>query len=92
MSLNFEWDDRKARINLIKHRIAFEEAATAFGDPLSLTIHDPAHSHGEERFVTIGESTKRRLIVIIHTNRDAIRIISARKAISRERKIYEKKN
>ena len=92
MSLNFEWVDRKARINRIKHGVAFEEAATVFSDSLSLTIHDPTHSYGEERFVTIGESTKRRLIVIIHTNRDGIRIISARKATNRERKIYEKKN
>lgn len=92
MSLNFEWDERKAKINLAKHKVSFEEAATIFGDTLSLTIHDPQHSYGEQRFITMGESNKRRLLVVVHTNRSSVRMISIRKATSHERKYYEKKN
>ena len=56
MGLQFEWDDTKARTNLTKHRVSFEEASTVFGDELSLTIHDREHSTGEDRFVTMGMS------------------------------------
>ena len=67
-----------------------EEAATIFGDPLSLTIPDPRHSEEEDRFVTIGVSSKLRTIVVVYTDRgDNVRIISARLAIKRERKDYE---
>ena len=91
MSLIFEWDKRKAKSNLKKHGVSFEEAATVFGDPLSLTIEDPLHSEGEDRFVTTGQSNRKRLLVIVHTERgDTIRIISARVATPRERKTYEK--
>ena len=90
MSLIFEWDDEKAGQNRAKHGVSFEEAATVFGDPLSLTIDDPLHSHGEERFVTIGETIYRRVCVVVHTERgDRIRIISARLATNRERTDYE---
>jgi uncharacterized DUF497 family protein len=90
MPLNFEWDDNKARINLAKHRISFEEASTVFGDPLSLTIADPEHSEVEERFIIIGQSHQGKLLVVVHTERgDNIRIISARRATRRERKAYE---
>ena len=90
MGLTFEWDDAKASQNRTKHGVAFEEAATVFADTLSLTIDDPLHSVEEERFVTIGESALRRLIVVVHTERgDTIRIISARQATRRERMDYE---
>lgn len=90
MSLTFEWDNAKSELNKRKHRVSFEEAATVFGDPLSLTIDDPQHSQQEDRFVTAGESVQGRLLVVIHTERgERIRIISAREATSRERRDYE---
>ncbi len=67
MVLTFEWDQKKASSNLRKHGVSFKEAATAFGDPLSLTIPDPDHSIGEDRFVLIGESQKERLLAVAHT-------------------------
>ncbi|MDX6403232.1 MAG: uncharacterized protein QOH70_687 [Blastocatellia bacterium] len=88
--MRFEWDIRKAKLNLNKHRVTFEEAATAFRDPLSATGSDPDHSAGEKRFVTFGLSSKGRLLTISHTERgEAIRIISARRVTKQERKIYE---
>lgn len=88
--LKFEWDPQKAKINLEKHGVSFIEASTAFKDILSLTIDDPLHSIDEERLVLIGKSYKNRLIIVVHTERgENIRIISARKAIKRERKQYE---
>ena len=90
MPLGFEWDDSKAKSNLAKHGVSFEEAATVFGDPLSLTIPDPAHSQVEKRFVIIGQSQQRKLLVVAHTERgDNLRVISARRASQRERKAYE---
>jgi len=90
MELDFEWDKRKATENVRKHRVSFEEAATVFGDALSITIPDPAHSVGEQRFLTVGISEEGRLVVAAHTDRgDTIRIISARKATRREKKTYE---
>jgi uncharacterized DUF497 family protein len=88
--MKFEWDRGKAKSNLSKHGVSFEEAATVFGDPLSLTISDPGHSDEEDRFVTIGVSSKLRTIVLVHTDRgDHVRIVSARQATTRERKDYE---
>ena len=88
--LIFEWDPQKAKSNLEKHGISFEEASTAFQDSLSLTIDDPLHSIDEDRVVLIGMSNKNRLLVVVHTERgDNIRIISARKATKKERKNYE---
>jgi uncharacterized DUF497 family protein len=55
MALEFEWDPAKAAANYRKHRVRFEEAATAFGDPRSITIPDPDHSVGEDRFILIGD-------------------------------------
>jgi uncharacterized protein len=89
--LTFEWDANKAELNLAKHGVSFEEAATIFGDPLSITIPDPAHSQAEMRFVILGRSHLGRLLVVIHTERgDNIRVISARRAGRRERNDYEK--
>ncbi len=84
--MQFEWDPNKATNNIAKHEISFYEASTVFADPLSLTFSDPDHSRSEDRYVTIGESMQRNLLIISHTDRDQrIRIISARK----ERRIYE---
>ena len=90
MSLRFGWDTRKAQSNKKKHGMTFEEASTIFGDPLSITIHDPAHSIDEDRFITIGTSVNDKFIVVVHTDHDdIIRIISARRAIRGERRQYE---
>lgn len=91
MGLTFEWDDGKARVNNRKHGVTFEEASTVFSDPRSVTIYDPVHSDEEDRYITLGESQRRRLLVVVVTDRDdRIRIISARVATRRERKDYEK--
>jgi uncharacterized DUF497 family protein len=67
MALTFEWDTNKARRNLAKHGVSFEESSTVFGDPRSLTIPDPAHSKVEERFATLGASYRGKLLVVVHT-------------------------
>ena len=88
--MEFEWDPNKATNNFAKHNVSFHEASTVFADPLSLTFLDPDHSHDERRYITIGESIQRRLLIISHTDRgQRIRIISARKTTLRERRIYE---
>jgi uncharacterized DUF497 family protein len=90
MPLTFGWDPGKARANLAKHRVSFKEAATVFGDPLSLTIADPVHSMNEERQIILGHSHRRRLLVVIFIERgDSIRIISTRPATKREARDYE---
>jgi len=88
--MKFEWDPKKARSNLRKHKVSFEEAATAMRDPMSATGVDPDHSVSEERFVTFGVSEGGRLLVVAHTEKDdTIRIISAREASKGEKRIYE---
>jgi hypothetical protein len=90
MGLDIEWDKEKARQNVRKHRVSFEEAATVFSDPLSLTIDDPFPSWREMRFVTVGRSVHGRLLVVAHTERGGtIRIISARLPTRSERVTYE---
>ena len=91
MAFRFHWDPTKARANLTKHGVSFEEAATVFGDPLSLTIVDPEHSTPvEARFLILGQSASERLLVVAHTETgDDIRLISARLATRRERRDYE---
>ncbi len=90
MALNFEWDKKKADSNRKKHGIGFEEASTGFGDPRSLTIPDPDHSHTEARFVLLGKSSTGKLLVVVFTERgDNIRIISTRAANRKERGMYE---
>ena len=89
MPLTFEWDPDKARANAGKHGVEFAEAATAFADALSVTISDPDHSLGEQRFVTLGMSHRQRLLVVAHTETgDRIRIISARRATRHEQRSY----
>jgi len=81
----YEWDSGKAPGNFKKHRVAFTEAATVFLDPLAVTYRDPDHSEGEQRYVTVGESTRGRVILVAHLDRgDRIRIISARRATRKE--------
>jgi uncharacterized protein len=88
--LEFEWDLSKAATNLADHEVSFDEAVTAFEDPLSLTIEDPDHSEHEERLILLGRSRNNRLLVVVHTEREGrIRLISARPATRRERRDYE---
>ena len=88
--MKFEWDPNKAAENLRKHGVAFEEAATVFGDPLEVTIPDPDHSEGEARFLSLGRSADGRLLVVAYTEREGtIRIIHARVAAPKERRTYE---
>ena len=88
--MKFEWDPKKAATNQRKHRVSFQEAATVFGDFLSVTFDDPDHSDDEERYVTIGISSQDRVLVVSHTDRnDTIRIINARRATRFESKYYE---
>ena len=88
--MRLEWDAPKAAANLRKHSVSFEEASSAFFDPLSATGDDPDHSFGERRFVTLWVSSSGRLLVVAHAEQDdAIRIISAREATRAERKLYE---
>jgi len=89
--MRFEWDPEKARRNLKKHRVSFDEAVTAFYDPLSATFDDPGHSDEEQRYITVGFSSQGRLLVVGHTERgEIVRIISARRATAHERKKHEK--
>jgi len=86
----YEWDPKKAKADLRKHRASFEEAATVFLDPLAVTYPDPDHSDEELREISIGHSAKLGVIFLTHTQRgDRIRIIGARKATRWERKQYE---
>jgi uncharacterized protein len=88
--MQFEWDGRKASSNLKKHKISFEEAVTVFYDPLAATFSDPDHSDDEERFITIGYTSRHRLLVVSYTERkDSIRIFSARRANEKERRRHE---
>jgi uncharacterized DUF497 family protein len=88
--VRIEWDPRKADLNYRKHGVSFQEAATALEDDFSIALPDPDHSGEEERFVTFGMSSRGRLLVVALTYRDdRIRLISARKATARERKVYE---
>ena len=86
----FEWDPEKAELNLKKHGVSFDEAATVFYDSLSATFNDPDHSEGEHRLITVGVSSQNRLLVVAHTERgNAVRIINARPATAHERKRHE---
>ncbi len=90
MEYTFEWDAEKARRNVDKHGVSFEEAVTAFGDPLSVAIPDPDHSDAEERFLLMGMSRRSRLVVVAYTERtDRLRLITARLASRREKRNYE---
>jgi uncharacterized DUF497 family protein len=86
----YEYDPEKAAANLHKHKVSFAEAASVFLDPLALTFSDPDHSDAEDREITIGMSSKQRVLFVSHCERgDRIRIISARRATRKERLRYE---
>ena len=88
--MKFEWDPQKADSNLNKHGVSFQEAASVFGDVLSITYHDPDHSAREQRFITVGMSRSGRVLMVAHTDRGGnVRIISARKTTRKERRYYE---
>jgi uncharacterized DUF497 family protein len=88
--MHFEWDRAKAERNRRKHKVTFDEAVTVFHDPLSATFDDPDHSAGERRLITVGYSSRERLLVVSHVEgNETIRIISARLASASERKRHE---
>jgi uncharacterized DUF497 family protein len=90
MKLTFEWDEVKARENVRKHKVTFDEGKTIFNDPFLLTFPDVDSSETEERYVNIGLSVRDRVLVLIHSERQGgIRIISCRKAKAGERRHYE---
>ncbi len=88
--MEFEWDPKKAAKNLRRHRVSFNEAATVFGDSLGTTVRDPDHSLAEDRYISVGMSSRHRLVMVAHTERgQRIRIISARELTPAEREAYE---
>ena len=88
--MHFEWDRAKADANRRKHKVTFDEAVSVFYDPLSATFPDPDSSRTEERLVTVGHSSRQRLLVVVHMEQgETIRIISARLATAHERKRHE---
>jgi len=90
MSLQFGWDPNKAKANLAKHGVSFEEAITVFADPLARIFNDEAHSIGEKREIIIGHSNQQRLVLVSFTGpEERIRLLSARAATRQERKDHE---
>ncbi len=88
--MEFKWDENKAATNLSKHGVSFDEAKTVFEDALFVDFYDPDRSHEEIRYIIVGQSENGRLLVVSYTERgNTIRLISARKATSSERKAYE---
>jgi uncharacterized DUF497 family protein len=91
--VEFEWDPKKAKYNLKKHGVSFEEASSVFGGALAVVYEDPDHSLYENRYLMIGTSIQRRLIhVAFADDGERIRIISARKPTKLENKLYEEEN
>ncbi len=95
MDIDFDWDQDKAKSNLQKHGITFEEAATVMRDPRAMNMFDPDHSESEDRWITLGISSLGRLLIVCHTFKEGpdalvtVRIYSARRPTSKEIKIYE---
>ncbi|MGE5305911.1 MAG: BrnT family toxin [Alphaproteobacteria bacterium] len=90
--MEFECDPKKAARNFRKHRISFNEATTVFGDSLGTTVPDPDHSVTEDPYITVGISSRGRLVMVARTERkERVRIISARELTRAERKAYEEK-
>ena len=90
ISMEFDWDENKAAINLSEHRVSFDEAKTIFYDTLHAVFYDLKHSDDEERYIAIGHSANSRLLFVSYTERaNVIRLISAREATRREREQYE---
>ena len=91
--MEFEWNAKKAASNLAKHGVSFAEAMLVFGDPFETVIPDPMHSDSEQRFRSIGLSTRGRLLVVGYTEREGrIRLINARGANPAERSKYESRD
>jgi len=90
MKLTFEWDEVKEAVNFRKHKVSFDEGKTIFSDPFLLTFPDEGNPEYEERYINLGLSIKGHVLVLIHTERQGkIRIISCRRATSKERRYYE---
>jgi uncharacterized protein len=86
----FEFDPAKAATNLRKHRVSFDEAITVFADPLRSIVRDTQHSWDEERSISVGQSTRGRILFIVYTETDSsVRLIGARIATATERAQYE---
>ncbi len=91
----FEWNENKAKANIRKHNISFEEAESVFDDEFLVTFPDEFHSMDEERFISIGFSNANRVLLVVHMEQIAnadeivIRIISCRKATKLEREVYD---
>lgn len=86
----FDWDPEKARDNLAKHGVTFEDAETVDADPLRKSLDDPFHDPYDERQLLIGHSRAGELLVVVVSRRGRRpRIISARRATKRERHAYE---
>ncbi|MBL0708145.1 MAG: BrnT family toxin [Sulfurimonas sp.] len=96
MNYNFEWDSNKAKSNIIKHKISFEDATYVFKDKNAISVFDDKHSSYEDRWITIGLDRRTKTLVVVHTfifidkNNSNIRIISVRKATKKEIEIYHK--
>jgi len=91
--MDFEWDRKKAKYNLRKHGVSFEEASTVFDDVLASYYQDPDHSADEKRLLTIGTSARGRLLYVAFADRNQrMRIISARVPTKQEKKLYEEEN
>lgn len=91
--MQFEWNNEKAESNLKKHGVSFEEAETVWEDYFYVDLFDDVHSADEKRFLIIGESNEKRLLIVSYTEREnSVRIISARELTSKERKDYEHGN
>jgi uncharacterized DUF497 family protein len=89
--IQFLWDEDKNKKNIISHKISFEEAKTVFFDPNAKVIYDPDHSKDEDRFIILGISKLLNILVVCHCYREndkTIRLISARKATTKEQKQY----
>lgn len=90
--IEFEWDASKAKSNLKRHGISFEEAQSAFFDDYALQFYDDSHSEEEDRFLLLGLSNTSKLLMIVHCEREdgnVVRIISARKATTNEAAFYK---
>lgn len=90
--IKFEWDEAKAKSNLIKYGVSFDEAKSVFDDDFARVIYDETHSKNEERFVILGMSKKLRILVVVHCLRQdglTVRLISARKATQNEQNQYK---
>ncbi len=88
--MRFEWDGKKATTNLAKHGVSFDEAKTVFDNPLYVDFYDPDHAEAEARYLIVGVSSQRRLLIVSYTERgNSIRLISARTVTQRERQVYE---